>query len=62
VRAVRLQPSNPTTWLQLGEFDLSEHRSQEALAVLRAALYLGPHDPETLSAIAQARAASGVAP
>jgi hypothetical protein len=54
VRAVRLQPSNPATWLQLGEFDLSSNRPREALPVLQAALYLGPYQPETLSAIAQA--------
>jgi hypothetical protein len=56
IRAVRLQPSNPATWLQLGEYDLSSNRQHEALAVLRAALYLGPHNPETLNALTQAGA------
>jgi hypothetical protein len=55
-RAVRLQPANPATWLQLGEYDLDVHQPRAALAVLEAALYLDPHLAETLSAVAQARA------
>jgi hypothetical protein len=54
-RAVRLQPSNPATWQQLGEYDLQIRRPREAVAVLRAALYLDPHSLVTLSAIAQAQ-------
>ncbi len=55
-RAVRLQPANPATWLQLGEYDLQLGRRQEAIAVLNAALYLDPHSPEAQSAAAQASA------
>jgi hypothetical protein len=40
-KAVNLQPDNPTTWLQLGEFDLaSMHQPGLALAELRRALSL----------------------
>jgi hypothetical protein len=55
IRAVRLQPANAATWLQLGEYDLQFGRRREALAVLNAALYLDPHSPEALSAAYQAR-------
>ncbi|MGZ4173111.1 MAG: O-antigen ligase family protein, partial [Solirubrobacteraceae bacterium] len=55
VNAVRLQPSNYSTWLQLAEFDLQVGKPREALALLNAALYLYPYSPETLSAVAQAR-------
>jgi O-Antigen ligase len=49
-RAVRLQPSNPETWLRLGEFDLASVRShgagaglgQAAVDELGAAIYLNP--------------------
>jgi tetratricopeptide (TPR) repeat protein len=40
-RAVRLQPSNPQTWLALGRFDLASDPSA-ALEELRAAIYLDP--------------------
>ncbi len=55
-RAVRLQPANPATWLQLGEYDLQLGRRQEAIAVLQAGLYLNPYSPEAQSAAAQASA------
>jgi tetratricopeptide (TPR) repeat protein len=52
-RAVRLQPSNPQTWLALGRYDLT---SEPAAAVteLQAAIYL---DPESIApeAIAEGR-------
>jgi hypothetical protein len=47
-RAVRLQPSNPQTWIALGQFDLSHPRvglgtsSAAALHELSAAIYLNP--------------------
>ncbi len=40
-KAVRLQPSNPQTWLELGRFDLAA-RSKTALGELEAAIYLNP--------------------
>jgi tetratricopeptide (TPR) repeat protein len=40
-RAVRLQPSNPQTWLTLGRFDLTSN-PRAALNELRAAIYLNP--------------------
>jgi hypothetical protein len=40
-RAVRLQPSNPQTWLTLGEFDVTRNPGA-ALHELEAAIYLNP--------------------
>jgi hypothetical protein len=40
-KAVRLQPSNPQTWLTLGRFDLTSY-PQAALGELRAGIYLDP--------------------
>ncbi len=50
-RAVRLQPSNPQTWLTLGRFDLTSAPSA-ALGELRAGIYLDPEliSPEALAA------------
>jgi O-Antigen ligase len=45
VRAVRLQPSNPETWLALGRYDV-ESDPRAAVDELRAAIYL---DPESIS-------------
>jgi hypothetical protein len=44
-RAVRLQPSNPQTWLQLGRYDVSSD-PQAAVKELQAAIYL---DPESIA-------------
>jgi cytochrome c-type biogenesis protein CcmH/NrfG len=41
-RAVRLQPSNPQTWLVLGRNDLVTGRPQQAVKELQAAIYLDP--------------------
>ncbi len=41
-KAVRLQPSNPQTWVALGEYDLAANDPQAALQDLRAAIYLNP--------------------
>ena len=48
--AVRLQPSNPQTWLTLGRYDLT-HAPRSALAELQAAIYLNPESiaPELLA-------------
>jgi O-Antigen ligase len=40
-RAVRLQPSNPQTWLALGKYDLAS-APRNALRELQAAIYLNP--------------------
>jgi len=47
---VRLQPSNPQTWLTLGRYDLT-HAPRSALAELQAAIYLNPESiaPELLA-------------
>jgi hypothetical protein len=51
LRAVRLQPSNPQTWRELGRFDLSSNPSR-ALTELRASVYLDPASisPEAVAA------------
>jgi O-antigen ligase len=61
-RAVRLQPSNPQTWLALGEYDLSSGRASgpssaadggagSALSEISAAIYLNPQSiaPEAIA-------------
>jgi tetratricopeptide (TPR) repeat protein len=52
-RAVRLQPSNPQTWLALGRYDLTSDPAA-AVTELQAAIYL---DPESIApeAIAEGR-------
>lgn len=54
---VALQPANPATWLQLGQYDASPNVGQprEAIAALQAELYLFPNDPATPKLIANAR-------
>jgi tetratricopeptide (TPR) repeat protein len=49
-RAVRLQPSNPQTWLHLGEYDLSNN-PRIALGELQAAIFLNPEwiSPEAIT-------------
>src|SRR6185437_11118713 len=49
-RAVRLQPSNPQTWLTLGEYDLTRD-SRAAVRELEAAIYLNPESvaPEAIA-------------
>jgi O-antigen ligase len=49
-RAVRLQPSNPETWLALGEFDVTT-APREAAEELGAAIYLNPESiaPELIA-------------
>ncbi|HUH80520.1 MAG TPA: O-antigen ligase family protein [Solirubrobacteraceae bacterium] len=48
--AVRLQPSNPQTWLELARYDMREH-PRAALRELRAAVFLNPESiaPESVS-------------
>jgi hypothetical protein len=50
-RAVRLQPSNPQTWLTLGEYDLSGN-PRAAVDELAAAIYLNPESiaPQAIAA------------
>jgi tetratricopeptide (TPR) repeat protein len=45
-KAVRIQPSNPQTWLVLGRYDLTDGNPQAAVHELQAAIYL---DPESIS-------------
>jgi hypothetical protein len=50
-RAVRLQPSNPQTWLALGKYDLASGSPGSALGELQAAIYLNPQSiaPEAIA-------------
>jgi hypothetical protein len=50
-RAVHLQPSNPQTWLTLGEYDLTRN-PRAAVGELEAAIYLNPESvaPEAIAA------------
>jgi tetratricopeptide (TPR) repeat protein len=52
-KAVRLQPSNPETWLTLGEYDLRSN-PQAAVQELRAAVYLNPLSIQTQNAYVRA--------
>ncbi len=52
-KAVRLQPSNPETWLTLGEYDLASN-PRAALVEIRAAVYLNPESIPTQNAYVEA--------
>ncbi len=64
LKAVRRQPENPQTWLQLGEFYLHLHRAAAALDPLERAKSLDLGSPEVSQALSQAQAAlaGGTAP
>ncbi len=59
-RAVRLQPSNPQTWVALGEYDLQASDPHDALNELRAAIYLNPQTIAPEAVIAQNPSLLGV--
>jgi tetratricopeptide (TPR) repeat protein len=59
-KAVRLQPSNPETWLTLGEYDLASN-PRAAVQELRAAVYLNPESIAAQNAYVQALQATGSA-
>ena len=50
-RAVRLQPSNPQTWLALARYDLTVGNPPGALSEFQAAIYLNPESiaPEAIA-------------
>ncbi|HTD58596.1 MAG TPA: O-antigen ligase family protein, partial [Solirubrobacteraceae bacterium] len=52
-KAVQLQPSNPQTWLTLGEYDMTSN-PQAAVGELRAAVYLDPDSVPIQNAYVQA--------
>jgi hypothetical protein len=52
-KAVRLQPSNPQTWLTLGQYDMATN-PREAMGELRAAVYLDPESIPIQNAYVQA--------
>jgi O-antigen ligase/Tfp pilus assembly protein PilF len=59
-KAVQMQPSNPETWLTLGEYDLSADPSA-AVNELRAAVYLDPESVPAQNAYVRALQATGTA-
>ena len=59
-KAVRLQPSNPETWLTLGEYDLADN-PRAAVGELRAAVYLNPESIAAQNAYVQALRATSSA-
>ncbi len=52
-KAVQLQPSNPQTWLTLGQYDIRTD-PHEAVSELRAAVYLDPESIQIQNAYVQA--------
>jgi hypothetical protein len=52
-KAVQMQPSNPETWLTLGEYDL-KNNPRAAAGELRAAVYLNPESIAAQNAYVQA--------
>jgi hypothetical protein len=60
-KAVRLQPSNPQTWLELGQYDLSTH-PLPAVQELRAAVYLDPQSIPIQNAYVEALRAAPTPP
>jgi hypothetical protein len=44
-QAVRMQPSDPETWLRLAQFELDQGDARAALRALGPALYLDPQSP-----------------
>jgi hypothetical protein len=55
VRAVRLQPDNSVSWLQLGSFDLQNHQPGLALPSLQRAYMLDPTSLTTFTILRQAQ-------
>jgi hypothetical protein len=58
--AVRLQPSNPQTWLTLGQYDMTGN-PRAAVQELRAAVYLDPDSIPIQNVYVQALRTSGTA-
>jgi tetratricopeptide (TPR) repeat protein len=52
--AVRKQPANPTPWLNLAEFELSQGRKPQALSAIGSALYLDPRSPTAIAVYLEA--------
>jgi len=52
-KAVQLQPSNPQTWLTLGQYDMASNPSA-AVSELRAAVYLDPQSVAIQNAYVEA--------
>jgi predicted Zn-dependent protease len=47
--AVRKEPANPATWLNLAQFELDHGNKPQALSAIGPALYLDPRSPAAIS-------------
>jgi tetratricopeptide (TPR) repeat protein len=52
--AVREQPANAATWLNLAQFELDQGRKPQALSAIGSALYLDPRSPAAISVYLEA--------
>jgi tetratricopeptide (TPR) repeat protein len=52
--AVRKQPANAATWLNLAQFELDQGRKPQALSAIGSALYLDPRSPAAISVYLEA--------
>jgi tetratricopeptide (TPR) repeat protein len=52
--AVRKQPANATTWLNLAQFELDQGRKPQALSAIGSALYLDPRSPSAIAVYLEA--------
>jgi O-antigen ligase/polysaccharide polymerase Wzy-like membrane protein/tetratricopeptide repeat protein len=52
--AVRKEPANAATWLNLAQFELDHGHKPQALSAIGSALYLDPHSPAAISVYLQA--------
>jgi hypothetical protein len=52
--AVRKEPANAATWLNLAQFELDQGHKPQALSAIGSALYLDPRSPDAISVYLQA--------
>src|SRR5262249_46869973 len=52
--AVRKEPANAATWLNLAQFELDHGHKPQALSAIGSTLYLDPHSPAAISVYLQA--------
>jgi hypothetical protein len=61
VKASSVQPGNPATWRQLGDYDLAQHQPATAVPELIRAHTLRPGSPQLTAELQQAQAAAAQA-
>ncbi|HEY7619450.1 MAG TPA: O-antigen ligase family protein [Solirubrobacteraceae bacterium] len=52
--AVRKEPANPATWLNLAQFELDQGNKPQALSAIGSALYLDPRSPAAIAVYLEA--------